>query len=190
MLNKNLPLFKSHPKIAWLITVLVLAGAIFAVLELTNTTHVFNKSSGPTGSGSNSKPKTVKHGLLEGSSGSGTVGINKGKNPAQNTPANGPLLAPTGTFVNTYTAALHDQLTSTCNTTPDAMCQITFTRNGVTKALPARQADGNGAVFWAWHPDDSNVGLTVGAWHIVAVATQGSQSIVTDNGSLELNITQ
>ena len=188
MLNKNLPLFKSHPKVAWLITVLVLAGAILAGLELTNTTHIFNKSS--ESESNNSKPKTVKHGLLESGSGSGTTGANKGKNPAQNTPANGPLLAPTGTFVNTYTAASHDQLTSTCNTTPDAMCQITFTRNGVTKALPARQADSNGAVFWAWHPDDSNIGLTAGAWHIVAVATQGSQSKVTDNGSLELNITQ
>ena len=97
------------------------------------------------------------------------------------------LVAPSGTFANTYKAQTGDQMTSTCNTTPGATCQIIFTNGSITKSLPVRTTDKGGAAYWAWKPS-SDIGLTPGTWHIKATAVLGSETKTTNNDPLTLEI--
>jgi predicted permease len=100
------------------------------------------------------------------------------------------LLTPSGTFANVYNASQDEEMSSTCNTTPGASCQIFFTDGSITKSLPLKQTDKGGAAYWAWKPSDGDVGLTPGTWQITATATAGGTSKTANNGSLALTITQ
>lgn len=100
------------------------------------------------------------------------------------------LIAPTGTFVSNHHPNLGgspapNEEQSTCNTTPGATCQISFSNNGVTKTLPPQTADSGGATYWTWTLQD--IGLTQGSWHIQAIATlNGSTLTATDAMTLEV----
>lgn len=68
---------------------------------------------------------------------------------------------------------------SICNSTAGAACQITFTKDGVTKSLDTAQTDNGGSVYWTWKLQD--LGLTPGAWHIQATATLNGKSARADD---------
>ena len=92
---------------------------------------------------------------------------------------------PSGQFVSYHNPNLSgspgpNTETSTCNTTPGATCQIFFTKNGVTKSLPAEKADASGTAFWDnWTLQ--SIDLTAGTWHISAVASNGSKTAMADD---------
>lgn len=94
------------------------------------------------------------------------------------------LTAPSGTFVNLYSASADTQMNSICSTTIGATCQIIFTKGSLSLALPAKTTDNNGVTTWGWTPQQ--IGLTSGKWHITAKAILASQTKTTDNGPLEL----
>lgn len=96
------------------------------------------------------------------------------------------LLAPEGTFANVYNATETQEMSSTCNTTPGATCQIIFTNGNLTRYLPSKTTDSGGAAYWGWQPQ--TIGLTAGTWHITAMATLGSQTKSTSNDPLMLNV--
>jgi hypothetical protein len=108
------------------------------------------------------------------------------KTPAQTDTNTKTLTAPSGTFVNLYNASADTQMSSICNTTSGATCQIIFTKGSLSIALPAKTTDDDGDATWAWTPQQ--IGLTSGSWHITAKAMLASQTTSTDNGSLELVI--
>jgi hypothetical protein len=170
---------------------------IVVILELTNTTHFFHKTAvvtPTTGSsftkGIKSNDKTANRAPSSSSPSTSQSRQSSSTKYPTGVDANTQLLAPSGTFANVYSAHITEQMGSTCNTTPGATCQIFFTSGSTTKSLPEKTADSGGAVYWAWRPNDSNVGLTEGTWHITAKATLGTQVKTTDNGSLELTITK
>lgn len=113
------------------------------------------------------------------------------KNEASNQPsANATLIAPTGTFVSNHRPNLSgspapSEEQSTCNTTPGATCQISFTYNGVTKSLPAQTADSGGATYWTWNLQD--IGLTEGSWQIQATARLNGKTL-TGSDALKLEV--
>jgi hypothetical protein len=181
MVYKKQPWYRRHRRPLMVLAVLLIAVLVLGILEFSGVTHFFHKTTVTTPSTGSIYTKG------EPAAGS-TTGSSCDKTPAASNSATSPLIAPTGTFANVYQARLSDQMGSTCNTTPGASCQIIFTLGGTTKSLPKKTADSGGAVYWSWHPNDSNVGLAVGTWHVSAVATLGSQSKTTDNGSLELTI--
>jgi len=100
-----------------------------------------------------------------------------GDQKSNNVP-NASLVVPSGDFVSNHDPGENDsQLieTSVCNTTAGATCQITFTKDGVTKSLPAQVTDRGGSTYWDnWAPSD--VGLTAGSWKIQAVASLNGQT--------------
>lgn len=102
--------------------------------------------------------------------------------------SNQELLSPTGNFVSTHKPRSSDQLSSTCATTSGATCQITFTKDGVTKSLPVETTDAGGAAYWGpWKPQD--YGLTPGSWTVTATAKLGTQT-KTSTDALPLEVTQ
>jgi hypothetical protein len=96
------------------------------------------------------------------------------------------LQAPEGTFANVYNTTLNEQMGSTCNTTPGATCTIEFINGSQTYSLPVKVADSGGGVYWSWTP--GSIGLSAGTWHIMAIATLGSQTKTTNNDPLTLSV--
>ena len=94
------------------------------------------------------------------------------------------LTAPQGNFVSNHhpnlggTPAPNTEQ-SVCNTTPGAICEIIFTKDGVTKSLQPQTADSGGAAYWSWKIQD--VGLTAGSWKVSAQATLGNQTKTADD---------
>lgn len=93
-------------------------------------------------------------------------------------------ITPTGNFVSNHNPNLSGSPTpnteeSVCNTTPGAKCEIIFTKDGITKSLPAQTTDNGGAAYWNWKLQD--VGLTEGSWKVTAKATLGSQMVTADD---------
>ena len=94
--------------------------------------------------------------------------------------ASASLVAPTGNFVSDHHPNLSgspapNSMTSVCNTSPGASCQISFTNGGTTKSLPTQVTDGGGATYWYWKLQD--IGLTSGSWKISATSSMGSDSL-------------
>jgi hypothetical protein len=175
------------------IGILILVGIMMAITESTGITHLFSKkiTKQPifTVSGSaetKAVPKTNTQTTIQ-------VTNTTTKNPDVPASSNNTetiLMAPSGTFSNVYqNVGLDDLMSSTCNTSPGATCQIFFTNGSTTRSLPKKLADQSGAVYWSWKPSDSNVNLYNGSWHINATVILGVQSQSRDNGSLELDIT-
>lgn len=97
-------------------------------------------------------------------------------------------LKPSGTFVSNHRPNLSgspapNTITSTCTTTPGASCTIRFSNGDIVKSLPSKTTDSNGNVGWVWKLQD--VGLSVGNWKIVAVASIG-KNVVEEPDSLDL----
>lgn len=91
------------------------------------------------------------------------------------------LLAPSGNFVSNHRPdQTHPTETSVCTTTPGANCQITFTKDGVTKSLSSKVTDRGGSAYWNdWRPSD--IGLSPGVWKVQAIAELSGQTKSTDD---------
>lgn len=171
-------------------------GALLAVLELSHVTHFFHKS------------KTY---IRTPTTGGSSVGIQKGEpQPTNTTPATGNTTEPgdnksnTGSNITTTLltpsadslvsnhhpnlsgSPAPNTLSSVCTTSPGASCTITFTKDGVTKSLPAQTTDRGGSTYWNnWSLQ--GIGLTQGSWHIQAVATlNGQTKNISDSMNLEV----
>lgn len=103
-------------------------------------------------------------------------------------PTAGALIEPTGNFVSAHHVQASTPVTSTCITTPGASCQINFTKDGVTKSLPAETTDAGGNAYWNnWQPQ--YYGLATGTWTVTAVATLGTQTLsATDATPFEVTL--
>jgi hypothetical protein len=163
--------------------VLVILGV--GALEVTGTTHFFHKKLNPettktttTGGASafNDKGETALPTTPSDSSNTSAGAKTDGNNGAATV-----LLAPTGTFVSAHkNVGMDVPLTSVCNTTPGAICQITMTSGISSHSLEGRTADSNGAVYWdRWTP--RGIGLTPGVWDVKAKASLNGQSKTTDD---------
>lgn len=180
---------RSRIPVVWIVCIvaaLVLVGA-----ALYATDHV------PFWSRQQPKPGDVIKGSDNATKGEQTTGNNSDANQTNNqgtnsstkddgTSANGPLVAPSGNFVSNHRPSLSNSpsgsgfITSTCTTTPGASCQITFTKDGVTKSLPAQTTDAGGSTYWNnWRPED--YGLSEGSWTITAIAKSGTQTKTADD---------
>ena len=176
----------------------VIAGAVFALIlvacALYATDHLpfWNRHkpvSSPTSKTSDTSTKGESSDNTSGQSGDQN---SNGSTKNDGTSASGPLLIPSGTFVSSHHISLSNNpsgsgyVTSTCTTTPGATCQITFTKDGVVKSLPAETTDAGGSAYWNnWQPGD--YGLSSGSWTITAVAKSGDQTkTATDALTLEV----
>lgn len=90
------------------------------------------------------------------------------------------LVAPFGNFVSNHSPNLSgspdpNSMTSVCNTSPGASCQITFTKGSTTKSLPKQVTDAGGTTYWFWKLQD--IGLTTGSWTVTATSNSGDKSL-------------
>jgi cytoskeletal protein RodZ len=88
-----------------------------------------------------------------------------------NTAQGATLIQPTGNFVSNHkNVPASTSLSSVCNTTAGATCQIVFSSGSMTYSLPIQTADLGGTAYWSsWTP--ASIGLSPGTWQITAVAT-------------------
>lgn len=185
--------FSSRSKyrtLKWALTLLLLAAIVVGALQLTGVTHFLShKAKAPATTGG-AYTKGLSTNPKQNSSSSSTTTVPPATDSATKAPESTTktLISPWGTFANVYNAHLHDQMGSTCNTTPGATCQIIFTSGDQTKSLNTEQTDSGGAVYWSWTP--AGIGLTPGTWHITAKAVLGSQVKTTNNDPLTLKVTQ
>jgi hypothetical protein len=169
---------------------LLLVVAVVAGLELAGVTHIFHKKPVLVVSGSSfntkGEPKNEKGSAGSNSGSTGTSSkTGSGGSPAA-------LIAPSGSFVSNHHPNLSgtpapNAMSSVCNTTPGASCQISFTKDGVTKSLGAQTADANGATYWNWKLQD--IGLTEGTWGVQASATLNGQT-KTASDAMDLVVAQ
>jgi hypothetical protein len=168
----------------------VLLGGVFAVLELTNTTHLFHKEKLPVVTAS----ETTKGVPRSTNTGTTTKEVSNDSSGVTNTPplADKTVVTPTGEFVSNHHPNLGgspapNTMTSVCTTTIGVSCKITFTNTstGTVKSLPSQTTDAGGSTYWDWKLQD--IGLTAGTWKIQAVASYGSQTkTATDIMDLEV----
>ena len=161
-----------------LVLLVVLVLMVIVVLELTNTIHLFHRAtpSVTAGSSYNSKGEP-KSAASKGASGNKSQENNPSNSKSIGTTIS--LAEPSGAFVSNHHPNLSgspapNTMSSVCNTTPNASCQIHFSINNTVKSLPAKTADVNGAVFWDWAIQD--IGLYQGEWKVTAVTTLGEQT--------------
>lgn len=178
--------FRSKKVIGALIIVVIIL--VIAVLELTNTTHIFHSekassgkipttsSSKKTGSSKTSSAKTASTDSPVTATTADTSSKNTGGGATAPTASGAAPQAPFGGFVSNHTASLDSGgEQSSCITSPGATCAITFTNDsGVVKTLQAQTTDGNGNTSWDW--DLNTAGFTAGNWKITATATLNGQT--------------
>lgn len=198
---------KSHNKkrlIIQILVVLAVLGAIFAVLQLTHTTHFFQKQTPAQNTSDVSKGEKSSSSKSSDKSSNSNTGDSTDNTEQQTTDnedqksqpggsnTSAVLVAPTGSFVSNHHPNLGGSpapnvINSACTTTTGATCQIIFTKDGVTKSLPAQTTDVNGSTYWSWKLQD--VGLTAGSWKVTAKAVLGSQ-VKTADDALTLEVSQ
>lgn len=173
--------------------ILFSAAIVLAILELTNTTHLFHNSPAPVTASSATKgvplaerPAPQPNEDQKASDGKSKDNENNSDDP------DFVLLAPIGTFVSNHHPNLDgdpapNQIQSVCTTSVGARCTIQFTKGQVTKSLPPQTTDSGGSTYWTWKLQD--IGLTEGTWHITAKATYGNQ-VKTTSDSLELEVAE
>jgi cytoskeletal protein RodZ len=174
------------------VTVVIIGGVVAFMVHRSSE----NKKPAPTASQLTKGEVTSGSSKSSGSSNSSsTSGLGSQTSDDKNdtgsqTGTTAKLIAPTGTFVSNHHPNLGgspapNEEQSTCNTTPGATCQISFTYNGITKTLPAQTADSGGATYWTWTLQD--IGLTQGSWHIQATASlNGTTLTASDALTLEV----
>jgi len=180
--------FFRHP--AFIAVVLLVV--IFALLELTNTTHILHKDKSKVSSGNASGQYGTNNNPGPGTLNKTQQGITpqvpvQTKDSKQATTHVADLLQPTGNFVSAHkNVPSTTSLSSVCNTTSGATCQITFTNGSVVKSLSSQTTDSTGAAYWnSWKPSD--LGLTSGSWQVQAVAIlNGQTKTSTDAMNLEI----
>jgi hypothetical protein len=133
-------------------------------------------TAGPATKGEINKPPRVQFGSDKNENKETSSG---GADSQSGVDVNVPLVAPSGTFVSNHHPNLGgkpapNQIQSVCTTTSGAKCAIVFTKDGVTKSLPAQMTDSEGTTYWTWKLQD--IGLTAGTWHVEAKATLGTQT--------------
>jgi hypothetical protein len=165
---------------------------VIAILELTGTTHWFHKQNVPNVIPSHQNTAATSNNSPASDSGAGGSSDNQ-PSSSQSVPVdtNRNLIAPTGNFVSNHFPGQNGSSTaesSTCNTTPAAICYIKFTNvnNGDTTQLPSQTTDARGATSWHWDTA-KDAHLTSGQWKITAIASLGDQTKTTDD-SLKLTI--
>lgn len=171
---------KSPRKLTWTVAILllVLAG-IITILELTNTTYIFHKKSTPHTASEYTK------GTSDGDDASKPHSNDTAGDSKDSAGDSKDLVEPTGNFVSSHHATSTSNLSSTCNSTPGATCKITFSKEGVTKALQTKTLDDGGAAYWSWQPGD--IDLSPGVWSVKATVRLGDKSeSTTDALSLEI----
>lgn len=189
-LQRRRRLSKKH--LLLLLGVVVVVAGVMAALELTNTTFLFHKNnyvSAPN------KPSRTLNANTKGDQGSSAKpNSNTSSDSSHETKDNNdtptgnsqPLKQPEGTFVSNHHPNLSgspapSSMQSTCETTSGATCQILFTKDGVTKSLPAQATDQGGSAYWTWKLQD--IGLTQGTWRVQAKAVLGSQTQTADDAT-------
>lgn len=97
---------------------------------------------------------------------------------------------PTGNFVSNHRPSItnpqNSAISSSCETTPEAICTISFTKNDKTITLDPKKVDAEGNAYWHWNLKDYD--FSAGAWKITAKATLNSKSLTSDD-ALEFNVT-
>jgi hypothetical protein len=188
---------KTKPKLyknRYFVSSIILAALIIlvAVLELTNTTHIFHKPKVP--------PVIPSHSSSAGQSSkvSSSSPTSAGTNQDTSVAATGggetadhDLVAPTGNFVSNHFPGANGSPTteaSTCNTSPGASCYIKFTNidTGQTTQLSTQAVDARGSTSWYWDVS-KDAHLTSGQWKVAAVASLGSQTKSSDD-ALKLTV--
>jgi len=174
---------------------LLLIIGIVAILEITDTTHLFHAKkfvAAPTAS-QNTKGEPADTAQTTGSSDKPTTSdknTNNPDNPKDQTDGStlATLLPPSGNFVSAHKVPSNAPISSVCNTSVGASCKITFSSNGVTKSLNPEITDKGGSVYWnSWTP--ASLGITAGTWTIQAIATLNGQT-QTANDALPLEVSQ
>jgi cytoskeletal protein RodZ len=174
--------------------VIVVAAGIMTALELTNTTFLFHKNNYASAP---NKPNRTLNANTKGDQGqsspaksNASTGSDSSHETKDNneTPSSSsqPLKQPEGTFVSNHHPNLSgspapNTMQSTCETTSGATCQILFTKDGITKSLPAQATDQGGAAYWTWKLQD--IGLTQGTWKVQAKAVLGNQTKTADDAT-------
>lgn len=165
--------------------ILALLLATVAVLELTDTTYWFHDRPVAVTAGQNTKGEPIPNPEQTSSPGDQpTDSQSSGSDKKNNEAPTAQLIAPRGNFVSNHRPNLGgspapNRIASVCTTTSGATCVINFTKDGVTKSLPAQTTDRGGSTYWDWKLQD--IGLTEGAWKVTATATLGSQSQSADD---------
>lgn len=177
-------------QVLFIVTFLCVLIGVVAILDVTNVTHFFHKDTKkyidtPTTGGSSANEQK----------GEPSTGNNSGSQPTDNKGSSNDgsvfLLTPAGDFVSNHNPGSNGSPlseSSVCTTTPGATCQITFTKDGVTKLLPAQVTDQGGSSYWNnWTLQQ--YGLTPGSWQIKAVATLNGQT-KTATDAINLTVPQ
>lgn len=164
----------SKLKIIAIVVIIVLA--LLGISEVFGWSHIIRKDTPPQNTNTQQTPtretKTSDKKTEKPSSSS-----DKSTDNTTPTAETKPVRAPSGEFVSNHSPNLDGSpapnlMSSVCSTTPGIQCSIRFSKDGVTKSLPAKITDTNGAAYWTWRLQD--IGLTAGSWKITAVAKSGA----------------
>lgn len=154
---------------------LLVIGLIIAVLEVTNTAHIFHKEKKP--SVEENIPTAAQQ--TKGEPGSSSTTSQQATSDKASASVATTLITPYGNFVSNHRPNLSGKpapngMQSGCTTTVGATCQIIFTKGDVTKSLPAKVTDSSGATYWSWTLQQ--IGLSTGSWKVQAKASMGNQT--------------
>jgi hypothetical protein len=171
----------SRKKITAFLTIAVLVIGLI-LLEITGVTHLFHAKPMQTTAGPATKGELhLRNQDQVTGSDSTKQSSAEEPNSSQDTPN---LLAPSGVFVSNHHPNLSgspapSQIQSVCTSTSGAVCAVVFTKGTISKSLPFQTTDSEGSTYWTWRLQDA--GLTVGTWHIKAVAKLNGQVKSTDD---------
>ncbi len=167
----------------YIVSALLVALALLVVLELTDHINLFGLRKNPnpiqTTAGQQTKGE-ISHTKNSGTDINSNEESNDNTKLTNNESGNASnLVAPYGNFVSNHHPNLDGQpysniIQSACVTTSGASCMISFTKDSVTKSLPAETTDREGAAYWSWTL--KQLGLTQGDWTIKATATLADQT--------------
>jgi hypothetical protein len=170
------------PYIIGAVIILAIAGSIYAY-------HVDHKKKPPIATVDQYTKGQASKTSSPSSSSNQTTSPNQAVSSPSNTKTgsttvstSAPLVAPTGNFVSDHHPNLSgspapNSMTSVCNTSPGASCQITFTSGSTTKSLPTQVTDAGGATYWYWTLQD--IGLTAGSWQVSATSSMNGNSLTS-----------
>jgi hypothetical protein len=187
--------FLSRPDVRLLLAGLAVVIVAVAVLEATNTTHIFHRPKAVSDVIKSTNPAASNHQSNSSSDNqpaSNSSSTQTDKSTTAVSDSSAPLVPPYGSFVSNHRPSLSgsggvpSQEQSVCTTTPGATCYIKFSQNGAVKTLSAQTTDSKGAAYWNW--DVKASGFTTGSWTITAVAgLNGQTKSTTDSLDLVVN---
>jgi hypothetical protein len=161
---------------------IALALLVVMVIELDGKLHLFWTSKPVT-------PPITANQATKGET-TTTPATKKSNSPPdtkQDTATTTTLIQPVGNFVSAHkNVSMSTAVSSVCNTSSGAQCQITFTSGDLTRSLPAQTADLGGTAYWeSWTP--ASINLTPGTWQIKATATLGGNT-ATNTDAVDLEV--